>query len=173
MRVKDIEPQSFLPRELNGMANRLNVKRNAEKMVESFQRRDANYVREHYLCKVRLLYSRGPVYLHKILGTVYHPTQTLTLFCHVWDFSFFVIKRGVSQYVMFRKTWYDDASCLFNLVYIWFLQVEESQCAYGREEYVLERAEGTSINTVRLSVNPFHVEHPGLRYALPARRPVS
>lgn len=56
---------------------------------------------------------------------------------------------------------------------MWYLQVEESQCAYGREEYVLERAEGTSINTVRLSVDPFHVEHPGLRYALPARRPVS
>lgn len=94
MKVGDIELRSFLPRELNGMANRLNVKRNAEKLVESFQRRDANYVRERYLYKV-----------------------------------------------------------------------EESQCAHGREEYVVERAEGTAVSNVRLSIDPFHAEHPGLRYA--------
>ncbi|KAK4299220.1 hypothetical protein Pmani_028482 [Petrolisthes manimaculis] len=101
MRVGDIDLKSFLPQKLNGMANRLNVKRNAEKLVENYQRKDANYVRERYLCKV-----------------------------------------------------------------------EESQCAYGREEYILEREEGITITTVQLSVDPFHPEHPGIRCALQSRKPM-
>lgn len=51
-RVGDIDLKSFMPRELNGMANRLNVKRNAEKLVETCQHREASFVRERYLFKV-------------------------------------------------------------------------------------------------------------------------
>ncbi|KAG7169408.1 Tyrosine-protein kinase hopscotch-like [Homarus americanus] len=50
-KVGDIDLKSFMPKELNGMANRLNVKRNAEKLVEACQKKDAGYVRERYLCK--------------------------------------------------------------------------------------------------------------------------
>lgn len=51
-KVGDIDLKSFMPKELNGMANRLNVKRNAEKLVETCQHREASFVRERYLFKV-------------------------------------------------------------------------------------------------------------------------
>lgn len=52
-KVGDIDLKSFMPRDLNGVANRLNVKRNAEKLVETCQNREASFVRERYLFKVR------------------------------------------------------------------------------------------------------------------------
>lgn len=42
-----------MPKELKGLANRYNVKRNAEKLIETCQNKDAGYVRERYLFKVR------------------------------------------------------------------------------------------------------------------------
>ncbi|MPC18246.1 hypothetical protein E2C01_011125 [Portunus trituberculatus] len=83
-----------MPRELNGMANRLNVKRNAEKLVETCQNREASFVRERYLFKV-----------------------------------------------------------------------EESQCGYGSEEYSVLRDEGGAVHSARLCIDPYHPEHPGLRYS--------
>ncbi|XP_063888153.1 tyrosine-protein kinase hopscotch-like [Scylla paramamosain] len=93
-KVGDIDLKSFMPRELNGMANRLNVKRNAEKLVETCQNREASFVRERYLFKV-----------------------------------------------------------------------EESQCSYGSEEYNVLRDEGGAVHSARLCIDPYHTEHPGLRYS--------
>ncbi|XP_045106296.1 tyrosine-protein kinase JAK2-like, partial [Portunus trituberculatus] len=93
-KVGDIDLKSFMPRELNGMANRLNVKRNAEKLVETCQNREASFVRERYLFKV-----------------------------------------------------------------------EESQCGYGSEEYSVLRDEGGAVHSARLCIDPYHPEHPGLRYS--------
>ncbi|KAK8725790.1 hypothetical protein OTU49_010484 [Cherax quadricarinatus] len=81
------------------MANRLNVKRNAEKLVETCQKKDAGYVRERYLCKV-----------------------------------------------------------------------EESQCSYGSEDYILQKDEiGTALH-IKLSIDPFHPDQPGLRYCYASQK---
>ncbi|XP_042221339.1 tyrosine-protein kinase hopscotch-like [Homarus americanus] len=98
-KVGDIDLKSFMPKELNGMANRLNVKRNAEKLVEACQKKDAGYVRERYLCKV-----------------------------------------------------------------------EESQCKYCTEEYILQRDEGGTVFHIKLSVDPYHADQPGLRYCYAAQK---
>lgn len=98
-KVGDIDLKGFLPKELNGMANRLNVKRNAEKLVETCQKKDAGYVRERYLCKV-----------------------------------------------------------------------EESQCSYGSEEYILQKDEPDTALHIKLSIDPFHPDQPGLRYCYASQK---
>ncbi|XP_071541156.1 tyrosine-protein kinase hopscotch [Panulirus ornatus] len=92
-KIGDIDLKSFMPKELNGMANRINVKRNAEKVIESCHNKDAGYVRECYL-----------------------------------------------------------------------LKIEESQCNYGSEKYILQRDEGGTVLHTKLSIDPYHLEQPGIRY---------
>ncbi|XP_045617240.1 tyrosine-protein kinase hopscotch isoform X2 [Procambarus clarkii] len=98
-KVGDIDLKSFIPKELNGIANRLNVKRNAEKLVETCLKKDAAYVRERYLYKV-----------------------------------------------------------------------EESQCSYGSEEYVLQQDEAGTALHIKLSIDPYHPDQPGLRYCYAAQK---
>lgn len=45
------------------------------------------------------------------------------------------------------------------------MQVEESQCTYGSEEYNVQRDEGGAVHNARLCVDPYHTEQPGLRYS--------
>lgn len=94
-KVGDIDLKSFMPRELNGMANRLNVKRNAEKLVETCQHREASFVRERYLFKVeesQCTYGSeefnvqrdegGAVHNGRLCVDPYHPEQPGLRYSH-------------------------------------------------------------------------------------------
>lgn len=49
-------------------------------------------------------------------------------------------------------------------------QVEEKRCSYGTEEYVLLMDEAGKDYNIRLVIDPFHSEYPGLRYTYASQR---
>ncbi|XP_066947978.1 tyrosine-protein kinase hopscotch [Macrobrachium rosenbergii] len=51
-KVGDVELKNFMPKELNRMANRHNVKKETEKHIDTTQRKDPAYIRECYLSSV-------------------------------------------------------------------------------------------------------------------------
>ncbi|KAK7084396.1 hypothetical protein SK128_007784 [Halocaridina rubra] len=51
-KVSEVELKNFMPKELNGLASRHNVKKKTEKLIETLQKRDPSYIRECYLAKV-------------------------------------------------------------------------------------------------------------------------
>ena len=51
-KIGDVELKNFMPRELNSLASRFNVKRETEKHLESTQHNGPAYIRECYLRSV-------------------------------------------------------------------------------------------------------------------------
>lgn len=52
-KVENVDIKSFMPKELNGFANRLNVKKNVVHYFDTWRDKDAAFVHERYLSKVR------------------------------------------------------------------------------------------------------------------------
>nr|ANA91281.1 Jak [Penaeus japonicus] len=98
-KVENVDIKSFMPKELNGFANRLNVKKNVIHYIDTWRDKDAVFVRERYLSKV-----------------------------------------------------------------------EERRCSYGTEEYVVQMDEAGKDYTIRLVIDPFHAEFPGLRYTYASQK---
>lgn len=98
-KVENVDIKSFMPKELNGFANRLNVKKNVVHYFDTWRDKDASFVHERYLSKV-----------------------------------------------------------------------EEKRCSYGTEEYVLLMDEAGKDYNIRLVIDPFHSEYPGLRYTYASQR---
>lgn len=96
-KVSEVELKNFMPKELNGIASRRNVKKETEKHVG--QKREPAYIRECYVSKV-----------------------------------------------------------------------EESQCTYGAEEYFLQMDEAGNVLQIKLIIDAYHPDLPGLRYCYASQK---